>query len=375
MLPEVLRQSPASRLRSAVLRVAARSPLGLSPRPVAGRTSSYGFLPHRCVQEGEQVLILGATHALSCAAAVRWCAPGGKLTVVEPTEAVLEGAAELIRRANGSMAGVDVRLVRSALEDLRTDPDFLSEFLAGNPVTDLLSFRHLESALAGQRTRAPLVPDSSADVVIADAALNRVAPERIELLLGEVCRVLKPGGRVVLTVLLVDERLPRPLPEIEVDGLHLRFTPGESEAADLLIRAGFFGISYGWRAGLPFLVIEGRELRAFVLEGVKAEKTRCLDQGHAVMYRGPFERAHDDGGHVYVRGERTSVCGKTFQVLNSPPYAGHFVGIEPYAPVPESSALPFDDMTPRVRDPRVTKGLVPLRSGREPGAAPQGKCC
>ena len=117
-----------------------------------------------------------------------------------------------------------------------------------------------------------------------------------------------------------------------------------------------------WRAKLPLVMSGQVEIRALVLEAYKGKEGTCLDQGHAVVYRGPFSSVTDDDGHEYVRGERIAVCGKTFEILTRGPYGEHFQAIEPYWEVPADKAPLFDCSTPRLRDPTVTKGIVSVGS-------------
>ena len=49
----------------------------------------------------------------------------------------------------------------------------------------------------------------------------------------------------------------------------------------------------------------------------RARKAPCLDQNHAVIYRGPWRQVEDDDGHVLRRGVRTAVCEKTFRHLRA----------------------------------------------------------
>jgi hypothetical protein len=74
-----------------------------------------------------------------------------------------------------------------------------------------------------------------------------------------------------------------------------------------------------------------------------------------VVYRGPFKTVEDDDGHVFPRGKRIAVSGKSFQLLQREPYVGQFNAVLPRDEAP-LDAQPFDDRGSMARHPRETKG-------------------
>ena len=83
----------------------------------------------------------------------------------------------------------------------------------------------------------------------------------------------------------------------------------------------------------------------------------CLERNQAVIYRGPFSKVMDDDGHTYVRGQRTAVCEKTYQMLAEQSFQNSFYQIEPFNEIPRESAKQFDCSRDQLRHPRETKGL------------------
>jgi hypothetical protein len=65
-----------------------------------------------------------------------------------------------------------------------------------------------------------------------------------------------------------------------------------------------------------------------------------------------------------------AVCDKTFHLLQSEPYAGMFVGLEPRVEIPLDQAQVFDGARSVVRSPRETKGL-----GYRETSESIGPCC
>lgn len=260
--------------------------------------------------------------------------------------------------------------VEGPLDDLKTNPAQLSRILARTPASDLASYRVLEAALARQRQDHPLVQDGSIDAVMLDGIAAMMGSAPLGRVVEEAFRVLRRGGQFVMSGLLLDERIGDAHLEAGMGAL-----PLEQEVASMLVAAGYHGVTYRWRAELPWKIVDGAEARAFVLEAYKGKQGVCIDQGHAVMYRGPWRTVFDDDGHCYVRGERTAVCKKTYDLLERAPYQGQFIGLVPYVIVPEDQAPIFDCRTPAIREPAVTKSTRSVVAGPGSKASCDGADC
>jgi hypothetical protein len=64
----------------------------------------------------------------------------------------------------------------------------------------------------------------------------------------------------------------------------------------------------------------------------------------------------DDDGHTFVRGQRSAVCDKSYQILTRAPYADQLIGVEPYNEIPLDAAEEFSSCRSAVRNPGETKG-------------------
>ena len=78
-----------------------------------------------------------------------------------------------------------------------------------------------------------------------------------------------------------------------------------------------------------------------------------------MIYKGPWRQVQDDDGHVFMRGERSAVCEKTFKLMQKEPYAYMFYAVEPSIPVTETIAWPASDYGVRRREPEETKRGAP----------------
>lgn len=325
----------------------------------AAKLLSETFEMHlrKCSSAELSVVLLGASTPDLTAELLRQCHNSDKTSVIH----LVEAHACLINRALGTHTHADISpkitVTHSSSADLQANPAVLDEklrFLACRDLPGLKAMRRIIEELA--RT-TPLIATDSADIVVMDMLLNRLSPNEIERAISETFRVLRRDGRLLMTLLLTDEKLPTPLPLTMHDWHAIRF-PMEQEIMAKLEEAGYYGMSYV-NTEMPATITHGNaELGVFVIEAFKGKNGVCFDQGHAVIFRGPWREVFDDDGHRYCRGERTAVCAKTYALLMRPPYRDFFIGLTSRAAPPLESAPLFDCATPKIRHPSVTKGLI-----------------
>ena len=269
---------------------------------------------------------------------------------------------DLARRSAPVFAGRvgfdNVRFARGQIQDLRLDRDRLDRWLAENPIRSEADFRRVEAEIERLRREEPLVADGTVDVVVSNCVLNLVSPEDKPRVFAEAFRVLKRGGRAVISDIVCDEEVPEDLradPELWSGCISGAFR--EDRFLEAFEAAGFYGVTVLERQAEPWRTVEGIEFRSVTVAAYKGKEGVCLDQKHAVVYRGPFREAVDDDGHVLRRGVRTAVCEKTFRIFSQEPYRSHVELISPRALVPLEEAPPFPCSKGALRrDPRETKG-------------------
>ncbi|MEE9568266.1 MAG: methyltransferase, partial [Candidatus Binatia bacterium] len=197
-------------------------------------------------------------------------------------------------------------------------------------------------------------------------------------LFKEMHRVLKRGGRAVISDIVSDEDVPAHLqadPELWSGCISGAFREG------LFLKtfedAGFYGIRVVKRDEKPWQTIEGIEFRAETVEAYKGKEGPCLERYQAVIYKGPWRSVTDDDGHTLYRGQRMAVCDKTFHIYKSEPYRKDIELVEPYDDVPLAETSPFDCRRDAVRHPRETKGLEYnlTQTTDAPYCGPKGNCC
>jgi ubiquinone/menaquinone biosynthesis C-methylase UbiE len=327
-------------------------------------------------RDGETVLDLGSGSGKICFITAQRVGPAGRVIGVDCNEEMLA----LARRHQPDIArrlGFDtVEFRRGRIQDLRGDLDAADAYLRASPVASVEDLIGWERFAAEQRRAAPLVADDSVDLVVSNCVLNLVRDEEKRALFGEIFRVLRPGGRAVISDIVSDEPVP--------DGLksdHELWTgciAGALPERDFIAAfaaAGLYGIEILERATQPWQTVNGIEFRALTVRAWKGKQGACWDHHQAVIYRGPWSEVRDDDGHVLQRGVPMAVCEKTFRLYTREPYAADLVPVEPLVPVQPDAARPFDCARDAVRDPRETKGDdYRATTTAAPSCGPSG-CC
>jgi len=330
-----------------------RNLLKLLPQEIIDKDYGCGD-PSRYVNEGETVLDLGSGGGKICYMAAQLVGHRGRVIGVDMTEDMLALARKYQVEMADKLGGHFVEFKRGYIQDLALDLDALDKRLASNPVSKLDDLQQLELWKSQQRQNAPMIADNSVDLVISNCVLNLVAePEKVKLI-GEIFRVLKPGGRVAISDIVSDEDIPLSMkndPDLWSGCISGAFH--EKGFLDAFSSAGFIAVAYDKWEAKAWRVIEGIEFRSVTLTAVKPSMEACLDKGHAVIYKGPYASIEDDEGHVFPRGQRMAVCERSYKLLTgNPAYAGHFIGI---TPAKDHVGVPYCS-TNQVRPASETKG-------------------
>ena len=310
--------------------------------------------PSRFVREGDYVLDLGCGAGKICYIAAQMAGPNGSVLGVDMNGDMLAIARKYQAEMSEKLGGVPIQFVKGYIQDLALDLEATESYLAKYPIatpSDLLAFQAWQDL---QRSDHPLIPDGSVDLVLSNCVLNLVRDSEKKDLIGEIVRVLKPGGRVALSDIVSDEGVPAVLkrnPDLWSGCLSGAFR--EDIFVRALEEAGLAGIRIESWEGRPWKTVEGIEFRSVTVSGFKPLGTECWDRGHAVIYRGPFREVWDEEGHVFPRGERIAVCERTFRTLTEGLYRQDFIGI-----VPETLTPPRQWCAPpgTRRSARETKG-------------------
>ncbi|MDA1052635.1 MAG: methyltransferase domain-containing protein [Planctomycetota bacterium] len=334
--------------------------------------------PSKYVHEGETVLDLGSGGGKICYIAAQIVGPQGRVLGVDMNDDMLELARKYQGEISERIGWNNVEFFKGKIQDLALDHDRLAAHLKSHPIADTESWARAEQFADKLRIEEPMIASDSVDVVLSNCVLNLVDPIAREELFAEIHRVLRRGGRAVISDIVCDEIVPEHLknnPELWSGCISGAFV--EHEFLQEFERAGLYGVEIIVRQEEPWATIEGIEFRSITVRAFKGKEGPCLDHHQAIVYRGPWKSVTDDDGHVLRRGVRTAVCEKTFDIYTSQPYADEVIAVPPHHPVDPKDAQPYDCRRNAVRDPRQTKGLD-FNATLLPESnccAPEGDCC
>lgn len=330
--------------------------LDILPREILERDYGCGD-PSRYLRPGEVVLDLGSGAGKICYIAAQVVGPSGRVVGIDMNEDMLT-LARSHQAAIGNRIGYhNTEFRRGRIQDLATDIDAADEYLRRHPVQSARDLVAFEDVLANQRRVRPLVADESIDVIVSNCVLNLVRDSDKAHLFREMFRVLRRGGRVVISDIVADEPVPA---RLKADAeLWSGCLSGAFQEADFLrefAAAGFYGMEILSRDEKPWRTVEGIEFRSTTVAAYKGKEGPCWEHNQAVIYKGPWSQVKDDDGHTLIRGEPMAVCEKTFSIYTREPYARDIIPVEPRVPVPSGQVRPFDCSRDSVRSPRETKG-------------------
>lgn len=212
---------------------------------------------------GDTIVDLGSGTGVECFISAREVGPSGKAIGVDMTDAMLDIAERAKEHVVRELGYANIEFRKGYLESL------------------------------------PLQSDT-ADVVISNCVVNLSHNKR--RVFSEILRVLKPGGRLVISDVVCESE-----PPLAVRGDHQLIGEciGGSLVQDylfgLLRDIGFVNAAVLKR--FPYREVQGHLFHSLTFRAYKPSREDKTD----VIYAGPFRAVIDDDGHVLHRGLRTRV--------------------------------------------------------------------
>jgi len=230
--------------------------------PTEVRVRSYGCgspVADAQLATGETVVDLGCGAGVECFIASSHVGPEGEVIGIDML-------AEMLERAERAAAQVGERLGYRNVE-------FRQALLENLPI-----------------------PDDSVDVVISNCVIN-LSPQKRQAF-QEMLRVLKPGGRIVISDVASEEEIPLAIQYSEkLRGECLGGAFQQDRLFQLLSDVGFRQATIIKR--FHYRKVRGHQFLALTYSAVKPPR----DEKTTVMYRGPFAAVITDDGTLIERGQ------------------------------------------------------------------------
>ena len=235
--------------------------------PADSRKKSYGCgspVKDAELQPGEVLVDLGSGSGVECFMAAAQVGPAGRVIGIDMTDEMLH-LAEVAKTTVASRLGYDnVAFKKGFLEDI------------------------------------PL-PDSTASVVISNCVIN-LSPDKRQTLY-EIFRILKPGGRLVVSDIVTDDTIPVTIKNNEqFRGECLGGAMRQEDLLGMLRGAGFTGANLVKR--FPYRIEGDTRFYSLTFRVYKPEAARQVE----VIYRGPFGAVWTESGVLLLKGQRTTVA-------------------------------------------------------------------
>ncbi len=155
--------------------------------------------------------------------------------------------------------------------------------------------------------------DSMADVVISNCVIN-LSPDKRKTY-QEIMRILKPGGRLVVSDIVTDTAIPATLKNnVRYRGECLGGAMQQEQLVAMMEAAGFVSIRFIKR--FPYRQVEGMDFFSLTYEAFRPALLPIMQAPQDVVYRGPYGAVYTESGTLLVKGRRTSIPAADVALLD-----------------------------------------------------------
>lgn len=238
--------------------------------------------PSRHLKPGETVLDLGSGTGKICFIAAQIVGPQGRVIGIDMTDEMLEVARRNAPVVAERLGYTNVEFRKGRIQDLELDLERLDTELKNRPIQDAASFLRADGLLRDLRQRHPLVADESVDVVVSNCVLNLVDSQAKPQLFREIFRVLRDGGRAVISDIVSDQRVPENLqnnPQLWSGCISGALT--EEDFLGRFAEAGFRTVHLLKHDDKAWATVEGIEFRSITIAAYKGNQSASKQQGES----------------------------------------------------------------------------------------------
>ncbi|MEA3468467.1 MAG: DUF5714 domain-containing protein [Thermodesulfobacteriota bacterium] len=215
--------------------------------------------------EGETLVDLGSGSGIECFMASALVGRSGRVYGIDMTDEMLRLAAESQEEVAARLGYQNVEFRKGFLEQIPLD-------------------------------------DGTADVVISNCVIN-LSPDK-RMTYQEIFRILKPGGRLVVSDIVTDTAIPATIRNnVRYRGECLGGAMQQEELVAMMEAAGFSSIRFIKR--FPYRQVENMDFFSLTYEAIRpvALEEAMVD----VIYRGPYGAVYTESGILLVKGRRSSI--------------------------------------------------------------------
>ncbi len=176
-------------------------------------------------------------------------------------------------------------------------------------VADRLGYQNVEFK-KGFLEQIPL-EDEQADVVISNCVIN-LSPDK-RMTYQEIYRILKPGGRLVVSDIITDTAIPATIRNnVRYRGECLGGAMQQEELVAMMEAAEFTSIRFIKR--FPYRQVEGMDFFSLTYEAIKP--VIMLGEQVQAIYRGPHGAIYTESGTLLVKGRVCTITAQEASLLD-----------------------------------------------------------
>lgn len=223
--------------------------------------------PSKHLLPGDTVLDLGSGTGKICFIASQVVGPQGKVIGVDMLDDMLEVARRNAPIVAENIGHSNVEFRKGRIQDLGLDLELLDTELRKHPVNSAP-----DDLATELRCTQPLVATESIDAVVSNCVLNLVENRLKKQLFEEIFRVLKKGGRAVISDIVSNRPIPAHMqddPTLWSGCISGAYT--EEGFPKAFEEAGFDGIEILSRDDDPWQTVEGIEFRSVTVRAWKGK--------------------------------------------------------------------------------------------------------
>ena len=247
---------------------------------IPGKTKKHSYgcgspVTDGAPQKGETLVDLGSGSGIECFMASASVGRTGKVYGIDMTDEMLRLAAESQDEVAERLGYKNVAFRKGFLEQIPLD-------------------------------------DTVADVVISNCVIN-LSPDK-RMTYQEIYRILKPGGRLVVSDIVTDTAIPATLKNnVRYRGECLGGAMQQEELVVMMEAAGFSSIRFIKR--FPYRQVEKMDFFSLTYEAIRPV-TVTEKSSVDVIYRGPHGAVYTESGIFLAKGRRTSIPARELSLLD-----------------------------------------------------------
>jgi len=232
--------------------------------------------PTAYVNPGERVVDLGSGAGKNCYILAQTVGAEGAVIGIDFNDEMLALSRKYQEEMAEKLGYKNVEFYKAKIQDLALDLSLVADYLHTQPIASLEDWWNFEDVCDRFRQERPLIPSGSVDVVVSNCVLNLVQPRDKKQLFTEIYRILKPGGRAVISDIVSDrDPTPKMMADPDLWSGCISGAFREDQFPLQFAEAGFEPIEILVRQAEPWQVVEGIEFRSVTLRAYKPRAQCC----------------------------------------------------------------------------------------------------